>query len=292
MKRCINRLKVTIGFFIVCSVSTSLVAHENQAEIAKVTQSKTLEVQTGSSVDLSHIRMDSFTNIFSESFSALGNRPYTVFGKEYTPLKSAGKYNEVGLASWYGSRFHGRPTANGEIVDMYELSAAHRTLPLPSTMIVTNLNNNLSVTVRINDRGPFVDTDNKVIDLSYAAAKQLDMINEGFAMVEIKRVTIEYESQFDSEPTDKAAANIETPKVSLLPLGVYLQIIEVDSVTDAATFLHAMNQYGFKGFVHALESNETMLMIKTGPYQDADEALRKKFDIDAALNVESRVVFE
>ncbi len=117
-----------------------------------------------------------------------GNAPhYVVFGQRYYVMASAAGYRERGVASWYGRKFHGRPTASGEIYDMHAMTAAHKSLPLPSYAQVTNLANGRSVVVRVNDRGPFVD--NRLIDLSYAAARELDLIAAGTGLVEVKVIT-------------------------------------------------------------------------------------------------------
>lgn len=119
-----------------------------------------------------------------EPVSERNNRPYSVFGVSYRPLTSAGGYRERGVASWYGKKFHGQHTSNGEIYDMYAMTAAHKTLPLPSYARVTNLNNGKSVIVRVNDRGPFLD--NRLIDLSYAAAYRLGILGTGTGIVEVE----------------------------------------------------------------------------------------------------------
>lgn len=119
--------------------------------------------------------------------SELGNPPfYEVFGKRYYVLPDGQGFREQGTASWYGSKFHGRPTSSGEIYDMHQLTAAHRTLPLPTLVRVTNLANGRSVVVTVNDRGPFAK--NRVIDLSYAAAQELDMVHAGLAEVSVEAV--------------------------------------------------------------------------------------------------------
>ncbi len=123
----------------------------------------------------------------SEPRSASGNpRFYEVLGQRYYVLDTASGYRERGVASWYGEKFHGRRTSSGEPYDMYAMTAAHKTLPLPAYVRVTNLQNGKSVVVRVNDRGPFVD--NRLIDLSYAAAVKLDMTRSGTAMVEIESI--------------------------------------------------------------------------------------------------------
>lgn len=123
-----------------------------------------------------------------EEPSRWGNKsPYEVLGKRYYVLPSAEGYRERGYASWYGKKFHGYTTSNGEVYDMYQMTAAHKSLPLPSFVRVTNLDNGRQVIVRVNDRGPFHD--NRIIDLSYAAAYRLGMLKKGVARVEIEAIT-------------------------------------------------------------------------------------------------------
>ncbi|WP_166216755.1 septal ring lytic transglycosylase RlpA family protein [Pseudomonas atagonensis] len=112
--------------------------------------------------------------------------PYTVLGKTYFPLQESKTYVASGTASWYGTKFHGQNTANGEVYDLYGMSAAHKTLPLPSYVRVTNLDNNKSVILRVNDRGPFYS--DRIIDLSYAAAKKLGYAEIGTARVKVEGI--------------------------------------------------------------------------------------------------------
>ena len=114
------------------------------------------------------------------------NKPYEVFGQRYTPLAADLPLAQTGLASWYGRKFHGRPTASGEIYDMYATTAAHRTMPLPSYALVRNPANGREIVVRVNDRGPFHAE--RIIDLSYAAAAKLGVLR-GVAPVELRRLT-------------------------------------------------------------------------------------------------------
>jgi rare lipoprotein A len=114
-----------------------------------------------------------------------GNKtPYEVFGEVYEVMPDSFGFLDIGVASWYGKKFHGRLTSNGEVYDMYEVSAAHKTLPIPSMVKVTNLDNGKHVILRINDRGPFHD--NRIIDLSYAAAKALGYSDKGLAPVVVE----------------------------------------------------------------------------------------------------------
>lgn len=125
-----------------------------------------------------------------EPRSRYGNGPeYEVFGKRYTVMPSGNGYAERGVASWYGKKFHGRLTSNRETYDMYQMTAAHKSLPLPSYVRVRNLRNDKSIVVRVNDRGPFVH--NRIIDLSYAAALRLDMVRDGTSLVEVTAITFD-----------------------------------------------------------------------------------------------------
>jgi rare lipoprotein A len=141
----------------------------------------------------------------AEPRSASGNPPfYEVGGHRYVVLASAAGYRERGVASWYGADFHGLRTATGERYDMFAMTAAHKTLPIPCYARVTNLSNGHSIVVRINDRGPFVA--NRIIDLSYTAANRLDMIRNGTAFVEVTTLTPAGESSTDLPVTTPEAS--------------------------------------------------------------------------------------
>lgn len=113
-------------------------------------------------------------------------RPYVVLGQSFTPMTELQPYKARGIATWYGRRYHGKQTSTGEIYDMYAVSAAHPTLPLPSYARVTNVATGKSVVVRVNDRGPFID--NRLIDLSYTAAHRIGMLGGGSALVEVETI--------------------------------------------------------------------------------------------------------
>ncbi len=121
-----------------------------------------------------------------EPLSKTGNRPYSALGQVYRPVKSARGYRERGVASWYGKKFHGKRTSSGEPYDMYAMTAAHRTLPLPSYVRVRNRHNGKTVVVRVNDRGPFLR--DRIIDLSYAAAYRLGIVGHGTGSVEVEAI--------------------------------------------------------------------------------------------------------
>lgn len=122
-----------------------------------------------------------------EKLSRIGNKPYyTVFGKRYYVMPTSRNYEEQGIASWYGTKFHSHHTSNGESYDMLAMTAAHKSLPLPTYVQVTNLKNGKKIIVKVNDRGPFEA--NRLIDLSYVAAKKLGMIGHGTTVVNVKSV--------------------------------------------------------------------------------------------------------
>lgn len=137
--------------------------------------------------DYSHIQAKEVVPEYVE-YNPANSRPYAMFGQYFTPLDSGLGYEAVGEASWYGQKFHGHLTANGEIYDMHQFTAAHKTLPLPSFVKVTNLQNNKELIVRVNDRGPFHN--DRIIDLSYAAAKELDVISTGTAQVKLEVIHV------------------------------------------------------------------------------------------------------
>lgn len=138
-----------------------------------------------------------------EALSSRANRPYVVFGRSYQPMTVLQPYRQRGHASWYGRKFHGQKTSNGEIYDMYAMTAAHPTLPIPSFARVTNVANGEQVIVRINDRGPFLQ--GRIIDLSYTAASKLGYIRAGSAEVDVELL-----HQLDPDPLEQVAASRTT----------------------------------------------------------------------------------
>ena len=156
-----------------------------------------------------------------EPFHRYANRPYTVFGQTYVPAVNKEIFKQRGYASWYGKKFHGHKTASGETYDMFAMTAAHPTLPIPSYARVTNLRSGESVVVRINDRGPFHSS--RIIDLSYAAAARTGVALPGSAMVEVERVF----AGTPPAPVIEASVTpptVETPVVVEDQAGVWLQL--------------------------------------------------------------------
>lgn len=194
-----------------------------------------------------------------EPRSAHGNPPfYDVMGKRYFVLGAADGYVERGVASWYGPTFHGVNTSSGERYDMYAMTAAHKTLPLPTYARVTNLRNGRSVTVRINDRGPFVA--NRLIDLSYTAAAKLDMLREGTTFVEVRALT-------PGEPDNLTRAS-ETP-----PPTLYVQVGAFADQGNAQRALTRLQAAGMStAFIAPPASDRTALYrVRVGPIGDVTQ---------------------
>ncbi|NRP58214.1 septal ring lytic transglycosylase RlpA family protein [Marinobacterium sp. xm-a-127] len=156
-------------------------------------------------------------------YSRGGNRStYEVWGKSYNVLPSHIGYRAEGVASWYGLKFHGHKTSNGEIYDIYKMSAAHKSLPIPSFAKVTNLDNGKSVVVRVNDRGPFHE--NRLIDLSYSAAARLDILKQGTGRVRVEAIDARNlaDTTETVEETPQSVASLKQPKPD--ETGAFLQV--------------------------------------------------------------------
>jgi rare lipoprotein A len=214
----------------------------------------------------------------AEPLHRYANRPYVALGQNYTPLTTPGDYKERGIASWYGKKFHGQRTSSGETYDMYGMTAAHPTLPIPSYARVTNLANNKSVVVRINDRGPFLH--DRIMDLSYVAAHKLGIIGNGSSEVEIASIapdtavatTIAIADPVISEPLAPATVPAAT---NAQPAGgnVYLQIGAFKSQQGAESFLAKMRtEFDGSGKQLVLYQKDELVRVHIGPYASLDEA--------------------
>ena len=201
-----------------------------------------------------------------------GNRsPYTVLGKSYFVLPSEEGYSERGIASWYGEKFHGHKTSNGEVFDMYQVSAAHKSLPIPSFLWVTNLDNNRSIIVRVNDRGPFHG--NRIIDLSYAAALKLGYADIGTARVQLDAIITE---KLSSDSVSRG--NIEPKALSsvsrVLIKNQYLQIAALSSRASATELLANVEEVIDEPvFINTMKdpSGKTLYRVRVGPIGDPVE---------------------
>jgi rare lipoprotein A len=215
----------------------------------------------------------------AEPLHRSANNPYTVFGKQYVPAKAVRAFKQRGIASWYGKKFHGQPTSSGERYDMYKMTAAHPTLPIPSYARVTNLKNGRSVIVRVNDRGPFHS--GRIIDLSYAAAAKLGYVNAGSAPVEVEAVTPDNMSSIAAPVAAVAAPappEAPPPEAAAIPQlsdakGVYLQL-GAFSARDNAETLRARLERELAWLDRAIEiaPAEGLFRLRLGPYRDRGEA--------------------
>ena len=212
-----------------------------------------------------------------EPFHRFANRPYTVFGQTYVPVVNKEPRKERGLASWYGRKFHGQRTSSGETYDMFAMTAAHKTLPIPSYARVTNVKNGKSVVVRVNDRGPFHSE--RIIDLSYAAAARIGIVNVGSGLVEVERVlpgTVAAPAEVAFAVVEQplpASAVIETPVVSQEPAGLWLQLGAFSSAESAESFRQKM----VRDLPWLLEpaqvvTRDGLHRVRLGPYRNRDEA--------------------
>ena len=191
-------------------------------------------------------------------------KPYEVNGQRYQPILSAANYREEGIASWYGRDFHGRKTSNGEIYDMHAMTAAHKILPMNVYLRVTNLRNGLSTVVRVNDRGPFIK--GRIIDLSYSAAKQLDVVGPGTAPVTIEALG------YSSEQGAGDAGPFRQPLS--YELGPFTLQIGAFVVKDNALRLaQKMNeQYGQSSVVEGWVKGQKFYRVRVGLYKNLDDA--------------------
>ena len=213
----------------------------------------------------------------AEPLHRYANRQYVALDKTYTPMEKPGSYKEHGIASWYGKKFHGQRTASGETYDMYGMTAAHPTLPIPSYARVTNMSNNKSVVVRINDRGPFLH--DRIMDLSYTAALKLGMIGNGSSEVEVESIlpdtagatAIALSDEVTSEPlAPEPVAMTNTP----IPGGnIYLQIGAFKSPQGAESFREKMRiEFDGSGKQVVLYQKDDLVRVHIGPYVNLDEA--------------------
>lgn len=205
-------------------------------------------------IDVSHVQ-DAVPKL--EPRTRAGNpEVYRVFGKEYKVLDSHVGYREEGIASWYGYKFHGRKTANGETYDMFAMTAAHKTLPIPSYVRVVNLDNQREITVRINDRGPFHE--GRIIDLSYAGAAKLGIVDAGTARVKVEAIDV---AQAAREGTTEM-------RVVELPENVFLQVGAFSSMTSASA-LQARLQNHLNYPVKVGAASDGLHKVRIGPIDDA-----------------------
>ena len=207
-----------------------------------------------------------------EPLHRFANRTYVALGNTYTPQTERRAYSQEGLASWYGRRFHGKKTASGELYDMYAMTAAHPTLPIPSYARVTSLANGRSVVVRINDRGPFHSK--RLIDLSYTAAHKLGYLSQGSARVRVESI-------------DPAANGIQDGPSSE---GLFLQVGAFGQPENAQKLLERIKrELGLDDARIQVVLIGTLHRVQIGPYASEDDAradraqVRERLDLNAVM---------
>lgn len=218
----------------------------------------------------------------AEPLSRFANRPYEALGNRYVPLTAVQPFHERGLASWYGKRYHGKKTTSGETYDMYAMTAAHPTLPIPSYARVTSVANGRSVVVRINDRGPFLR--GRVIDLSYAAANRLGIIANGSGEVEVDAIV-------PGQATEPKRAELDSVAPST-PVAVPTPAPQPKIFLQVGAFASRDNAEGLRArLVSSVEEPGEVLLLgnlwrlQLGPYPSQDDArsaaerLERTFDL-------------
>ena len=261
-----------------------------------------------------------------EPLSRAANNPYTVFGQQYVPYKTLTAYRQRGIGSWYGRKFHGQRTSSGEPYDMYAMTAAHATLPIPSYARVTNLGNGRSVIVRVNDRGPFYS--GRLVDLSYAAAYKLGYAGTGSASVEVESITrgdmpLIAARRRQAAPTVVAVApqpNTERQLAETKPMapvilasasalqaelaqpaqaipvdaeagGIYLQLGAFSGRDNAENFrIRVYQRLAWLNDAIQIFARDGMFRLHLGPYRDRDEANGMAEKIRAELDFKPLVV--
>jgi rare lipoprotein A len=226
----------------------------------------------------------------AERLHRYANRPYQVFGKDYVPAAAPAPFRQTGVGSWYGRRFHGLPTSSGEAYDMYAMTAAHPTLPIPSYARVTNLANGRSVVVRINDRGPFHS--DRVIDLSYTAAWKLGYVQAGSARVEVQALLPDgappLQQASKPEPT---APQFPTRATITEPTGFYLQLGAFSSRQAAETFrVRVHRELAWLSDAIRVIGVVSVFRLHVGPYRSQDEARSIADRIQAELKLRPMLV--
>ena len=264
-----------------------------------------------------------------EPLRAASNRPYSVFGKQYTPQATWQPFKQRGIASWYGRKFHGSKTSSGEIYDMYAMTAAHPVLPIPSYARVTNVSNQRSVIVRINDRGPFHS--DRIMDLSYTAAYQLGYVQNGSALVEVESIDaanfappvlaaetsarpqssaigadISIGRPIAPAPAVEAKALTATPQPPpqgtdpppQIPIaagagGVYLQLGAFSQRDNAESFrARVYRQLSWLNDAIQIVAADSLFRLHLGPYRDRAEAEAVAAKIHESLELKPALIFK
>jgi rare lipoprotein A len=232
-----------------------------------------------------------------EPYLERANKPYKALGTTYVPKTSYEPYKARGVASWYGKRYHGKNTSSGEIYDMFSMTAAHPTLPLPSYLKVTNPKNGRSVIVRVNDRGPFKN--NRLVDLSYAAAYKLRYSNQGSGIVEIEAIDPDNIANFAVAPlptnasanSAPAAKPVNTAQANPTATGYYVQVGAFKNEVNANALIKKIQGLNIaqNGAINSVYNND-LYRLKLGPYENKQAADQVAANIRKELNVSTILI--
>jgi rare lipoprotein A len=223
----------------------------------------------------------------AEPLHRFANRPYQALGRDYVPMTQLAPFRQSGMGSWYGRRYHGAKTSSGEVYDMYAMTAAHPTLPIPSYVRVTNPANRRSVVLRVNDRGPFLA--DRVIDLSYVAAWKLGYVEAGSARVDVESIL----------PGQAVAAPAAAPAPAAIPAatvaaeakGVYLQLGAFSSQEGADNFrVRVYRDLAWLSDTIQIVPAGAFFRLHLGPYRSQDEARPVADRIQAELSLRPVIV--
>lgn len=239
------------------------------------------------------------------------NKPYSALGQQYTPMTSYTPYKKQGVASWYGKKYHGKKTSTGEIYDMYGMSGAHTVLPIPSYAKVTNPANGRSVIIRINDRGPFKR--DRLIDLSYAAAYKLRLINQGSGLVEVETIDTSAEAMLRLPKQPVTITSTATPAVTITQIPTSNSIVTLPIITSpinnvtmqwyvqAGAFKNEGNGDLLMKKIQGLPLaenvgvakvyNDSLYRVRLGPYENRKEADASAANIRKQLNISAIILF-
>ena len=245
-----------------------------------------------------------------ETKSRYGNpKSYVVFGQRYYPINSTRGFVERGISSWYGPNFHGKKTSSQEIYDMYKMTAAHKTLPIPSYVEVTNLGNGRKIIVRVNDRGPFHD--GRIIDLSYVAATKLDIVKTGTGRVEIRTIDpsnpeahhhIDKSEVIEQRVVPERTVTAETPVTPALqpvnqPVGrkqLYVQLGAFSELGNAQKLKNRIQQSVNQvvSIVTVKKQSQSFYRVRVGPMNDMKIADQVGRDLNEAGLYDHKLLFQ
>lgn len=216
-------------------------------------------------------------------------RPYTVMGRHYVPMTALAPYRARGVATWYGRRYHGKLTSIGEPYDMYAMSAAHPTLPLPSYVRVTSVANGRSVVVRVNDRGPFID--NRLIDLSYTAAHKLGMLKGGSTLVDVELLQPGAQPRVAAAPPAAPESKAAAPEARAIPAAnengaVFLQLGAFGNKENAEAYASRLRaDVAWLGEQIQVVTREGLFRVRAGPYANPNEARASAERISTTIGI-------